>query len=244
MRTAGKVGAVLILSLLLSSVALAWPYQCTSAIAANFNATAIPAGDFVWFNSSMAFQGLSSSPVQVYVKHASVTFTSNGKTYTLEVPPSLITFSSTVDLATTSYITTKPAGWETDLQFSGLTGNDFLSGVTLAVPAEGIPGGIQDVTWQATFSSNTPNLTVSWQWAAAAYTSFDSEYDGLGVKPIDDDSGSQYQNSDYAGTPENFKGYVTAGGTGDGGSNYTGSYSGTASCTLKRQSTTSLTVSR
>jgi hypothetical protein len=45
---------------------------------------------------------------------------------------------------------------------------------------------------------------------------------------VDDKNASQYNNSDQAGTPENFKQFVIGGARGGGGSNYTGSYSGTA----------------
>src|SRR5580700_233016 len=38
-----------------------------------------------------------------------------------------------------------------------------------------------------------------------------------------------YSNSDHAGTPETYKAFVTGGATGGGGSNWTGSYSSTAS---------------
>src|SRR5262249_2005178 len=48
-------------------------------------------------------------------------------------------------------------------------------------------------------------------------------------KPIDANNHNPYLNSDHAGTPENFKSYVTGGATGGGGSNYTGSLSATAS---------------
>jgi len=51
------------------------------------------------------------------------------------------------------------------------------------------------------------------------------------VKPVDDNRASAYQNSDHAGTPENFTPYVVGGATGGGGSNFTGSYSGTSACT-------------
>jgi hypothetical protein len=51
----------------------------------------------------------------------------------------------------------------------------------------------------------------------------------VGVKPVDDNKASQYQNSDHAGTPENFKQYVIGGAGGGGGSNYTGGNSGTLS---------------
>jgi hypothetical protein len=49
------------------------------------------------------------------------------------------------------------------------------------------------------------------------------------VKPVDDNKASVYHNADHAGTPESFKKSVTGGAMGGGGSNYTGSYSGTGS---------------
>jgi hypothetical protein len=70
---------------------------------------------------------------------------------------------------------------------------------------------------------------LNWKWAAAVYTSFNSDYNALGVKPVDDNKASQYKNSDHAGTPENYKQFVTGGARGGGGSNYTGSLSGTES---------------
>jgi hypothetical protein len=87
------------------------------------------------------------------------------------------------------------------------------------------------VTWSGVFTSDTPGVTLQWQWAAAVYTSFNSDYNALGVKPVDDNHASQYQNGDHAGTPENYKAFVTAGARGNGGANYTGGYSGTLSVT-------------
>jgi hypothetical protein len=104
----------------------------------------------------------------------------------------------------------------------------FLSGLSFPVPLN-LPGGIKNVTWSGTISVNTPGVSVNWQWAAANYPTFSAAYNALGVKPVDDNKASQYKNSDHAGTPENFKQFVVGGGTGGGGSNYTGSYSGTAS---------------
>jgi hypothetical protein len=79
------------------------------------------------------------------------------------------------------------------------------------------------------FTTDTPGVTVQWQWAAAVYPNFSTGYNTLGVKPVDDNKASQYQNSDHAGTPETFKSFVTGGARGGGGSNYTGSYSATGS---------------
>jgi hypothetical protein len=89
-----------------------------------------------------------------------------------------------------------------------------MTAVEFKVPSGGLPGGIKDVAFTATFSSYATGLTVNWQWAAAAYTSFDTDYNAVGVKPVDDNKGSEYKNSDHAGTPENFKSFVTGGATG------------------------------
>jgi hypothetical protein len=167
----------------------------------------------------------------------------------LTVPDSEITFSSSTTVATTHFEVLSaeigsPFGWDTDLPFASLAGNDFLAGLTFKVPASGLPAGIKNVIWQATFSSSASGLTVNWQWGAAAYTSFSTSYNALGVKPVDDNKASFYQNSDHAGTPENFRFSVVGGARGGGGSNFTGSYSGTGSCALTIQPTTSLTVSQ
>lgn len=250
MTISGKVMALAgVLLLFGSDAALAHPFKCTSAITSNFNGTAIAGGDFIWFNGVVKVNGLSASPTTVFVTHATITFTANGKTYLLTVPDSEITLSTSTSLATTDFeVLSKeigsPLGWDTDLPFSGLAGNEFLAAVTFKVPASGLPGGIKNVTWQATFSSGRSGLTVNWQWGAAVYTNFGTDYNSLGIKPVDDNKASQYKNSDHAGTPENFKSFVIGGARGGGGSNFTGSYSGTGSCALTIQPTTSLTVSQ
>lgn len=85
------------------------------------------------------------------------------------------------------------------------------------------------MTWSGVIVLDSPTANLQWQWAAAVYTSFNSDNNALGVKPVDDTKASLYKNSDHAGTPENFKTRVTGGATGGGASNYTGSYSGTGS---------------
>src|SRR5260370_12334947 len=173
--------------------------ECTSTITSSFNGTAINQGDYIWFTGVLTVKGMGSSPTTVYVSHASITFTANNKTYTVNVPSSAITFSSTTTTATTNYAQLKPLflvnGWKTELQSSGLAGNDLMTAVEFAVPAGGLPGGIQNVSFTATFSSCSPGLTVNWQWAAAAYTSFDTDYNSVGVKPVDDNKASIYKNS-------------------------------------------------
>ena len=250
MRTRQQLRALATCVLLFAATsALAHPNKCTSAITSNFNGTAIAAGDFIWFNAVLKVNGLSTSPTTIFVTHATITGTASGKTYLFTVPDSEITFSTSTTVATTDFEMLSreigsPLGWDVDLPFSGLAGNDFLGAITIPVPSGGLPGGIKNVTWEGTFSSDATGLSVNWQWGAAVYTNFSTKYNDLGVKPVDDNKASQYQNSDHAGTPENFKQFVIGGGTGGGGSNFTGSYSGTGSCALTRQPTTSLTVSQ
>lgn len=199
----------------------------TCAITSNFNGTPIAAGDTVWFNSVFSAQGIGSQPVTINFSNSSITFTVNGVPQSIPVPDSQITFSPETTQANTYF---DGANWITSLESSGLAGKDFVTGVAVQVPAGGWPGGIQDVSWSGSFSSSTTGLGVQWQWAAAVYTQFGTDYNSIGVKPVDDNKASQYQNSDHAGTPESYKQYVVGGARGGGGSNYTGSYSGTANC--------------
>lgn len=237
MRVPTKLLIALAAMLAFGSTAVAQGYynECTNAISSNFNGTAIGGGSYIWFSGVLNVKGLPSGTTEVFVSHSTITFTANGTTYAVKVPDSTVTFSPATTLATTDFTLLPPRlgyGWETNLPSSGLAGNDLMTAVHVAVPSAGLPGGIKDVVWSATFSSYTSGLTVQWQWAAAVYSTFSANYNSLGVKPVDDNKASEYKNSDHAGTPENFKEYVVGGATGGGGSNYTGSLSATASCPL------------
>jgi hypothetical protein len=173
------------------------------SIASNFNGTAIAAGDTLWFTSVLKASGLGKTAVTIQFVNQTITFTANSTTYTLPVPNAGITYSPTATTATTTFNTTTNS-WVTVVPSSGLAGNQLLSALEYLVPAN-LPGGIQNVTWQGQFLSNTSGVTLNWQWGAAVYTSFTSNYNSVGVKPVDDNKASEYQNSDHAGTPENYK---------------------------------------
>ncbi len=201
-----------------------------SSIESNFNGTAISAGNTIWFNSVAKVSGGDrSNPIHMMVTNAKIQFTAGGVDYDLPVPDAIITISPSATQASTAFNTDRNR-LETTVPAS-YTGNIFLAGLSYQVPAGGLPGGITPVTWSGDFSTDTPGVKVDWKWAAAVYTQFDSNLDALGIKPIDGDKLNPYQNSDHAGTPENFKSSVTGGARGGGGSNWTGSYSGTASVT-------------
>jgi hypothetical protein len=174
----------------------------------------------------MKVSGIPSSGATISFRNATITFTANNVTNNLMVPDAVITFDPNATTATTTFDGTK---WIT-VTPTGLGGNTFVAGLTFQVPPN-FPTGLNPVTWSADVTANAA-VCVNYQWAAAVYTSFSPapNYNALGVKPVDDNSASQYHNSDHAGTPENFKSFVTGGARGGGGSNFTGSYSATKSC--------------
>jgi hypothetical protein len=213
------------------------PTNClpvSSCTTSEFNGTAIPAGDTIWFNSVFKVSGLNSHPATILFDATTINFSVNGSPVTVTLPPAIITFSATATTASTTYNTGMGA-WVTVVPDT-YSGNVFLSGAAYHVPVN-YPGGIKSVIWCGDFSADTQGLSVNWQWAAAVYTCFNSDLTTVGVKPVDDNKLSQYQNSDHAGTPENFKSCVTGGARGGGGSNFTGSYSGTAAATLCKSGT-------
>src|SRR5207244_580527 len=128
---------------------------------------------------------------------------------------------TTFDSALNKWVTKTP---------TGLAGNVFLSGYAMPLP-NGLHGGDNPVTWSAQFTTDTPGVSLNWQWAAAVYTSFSATYSSLGVKPCDSSTASSYSNLDHAGTPESYKTHLTGGARGGGGANYTGSYSSTVAVT-------------
>ena len=205
--------------------------QSSSSIVSNFNGNSIAGGDYIWFSAvfTPTTQISTTAATNIFFQNQTISFTANGVNYNLSVPNSEVTFSPTATTATTVY-NASTSTWVTTLPASGnLSGNAFLTGFAFHVPAGGLAGGINPVTWSGSFSTNQSGLGINWQWAAAVYTSFTSNYGNLGIKPVDSNRLSSYQNSDHAGTPENYESYVVGGARGGGGSNYTGSYSGTAS---------------
>jgi hypothetical protein len=196
-----------------------------SAISSNFNGTQIGAGDIIWFTGVLKLTGSvpMTSPIDIFITGASI----GSSDFNITVPDAEVSFSPGAGTASTSYTA---SGWDTVSKF-GASGNTFMEAVAYQVPAGGLPGGINPVTWTAAFSTGTPGVTLNWQWAAAVYTSFSADYNALNVQPTDDHSASPYGSSDHAGTPENYEAYVVGGARGGGGSNYTGSLSPTASVT-------------
>jgi hypothetical protein len=200
----------------------------STSIQSDFNGTPIPGNDYIWFTSVMKVQGLPSSETWFSFRNQYITFTANGKQYKLSVPDGEMAFDPSATCSI-NWFSNYDWAWEPTVPFN-TSGNVFLSALAFQVPSGGFSGGINPVTWSGTFvfPLNT-SITVNWQWAVAVYSSFSSYYNDLGVKEVDDNHVCPYQNSDHAGTPENFTSYVVGGARGGGGSNFTGSLSATVS---------------
>jgi SdrD B-like domain len=194
-----------------------------SSITSNFNGTAIPAGDYLWFSSVAKVSGLGTAPATVHVTNQTISFTAAGTPFTLAVPDSTLVFNPVTPSASATF---DAGGWEVASP-SHFSGNVFLGGMGFQFTS-GLPGGIKNVVWSGNFTSDTAGLKINWQWGASVYTQFSTDPSALGVKATDG-STAAYNNSDHAGTPEAFKSFVIGGARGGGGSNFTGSYSATGS---------------
>ena len=199
------------------------PVKCS--INCNFNSQ-MPANGWIWCNSH-----LSANPGQqcdIHCSGATITITGNsGKTYTYPVADCDIIFTNHCSVAGNSF---DGAKWKTVCPTSG-DDEIFLAGCQ--IPCNADFANARNVCWQGTFTCNTPGTTsFNWQWGAACYNNTAPQCGSLGVKACHQTS-CGYNNGDHAGTPENCKPNCVGGGTGGGGSNCTGSWSGTGSCSLQ-----------
>jgi len=194
----------------------------------------------LWFNAVLKLTGtvpLSSTTFTIFFTSQQIVITpTSGPAITLSPPNAEVIYSPTASSATTSFT---GGQWVTTVPWSSQgTGNQFLSGLEYLVPATPQLSG-SSVSWTGTFgatiSSGSGSYNLNWQYGAAVYTTFSTNYNSLGVKPIDKPTGSIYLNSDQAGTPEDYKTDVTGGAQGGGASNYTGSYASTGSVCFQAQ---------
>jgi hypothetical protein len=219
-----------------SPTQLSCPAQCLTqtGISSNFNGTAIPGGDYIWFSANFTASGIPSMGATIFLQNSAIQFTANNTNYNLAVPNAQITFSPSATCTSTSF----DGSTNTWITVTPLQGEDevFLSGLAFPVPSGGLPGGVNPVIWVGGFGSDTAGITVHWKWGAAVYTTFTTDYNTLAPKP-GHQTACSYNNSDHAGTPEGtdpgsgkpFKDFVIGGARGGGGSNWTGSWSGTSS---------------
>jgi hypothetical protein len=170
--------------------------------------------------------GIAGRAVTVVFSDSTIDMTVDGTVYEIPVPDGTITFSPQATTATTDYNWSTKT-WQTVVP-SSVTGNVFVTGLPIYVPFD-LPGSITGVKWSAHVTTLTPGVSLDWRWAAAVYkTYYYGSFRYTDVKPIDG-AGDVYPDNELAGTPENSKRYVIRGARGDGGKNYTGTLTSSAS---------------
>jgi len=203
--------------------------ECTipGTIHSNFNGTAVTGTSsgpaYIWFNSNISLKNMQAGG-HVMLTNSSVLI--DGVPHA--VPNAVITFanvacaSTSFDEATNTWNTTVPVAGSDEI---------FLSG--LAFPVANLKGGAK-VSWTGTFATDIAGTCMSWKWGAAAYKTWtldagSIDYDSANIKATHSNACAA-ANGDHAGTPENpmLKKGVTGGARGGGGSNFTGSWSATA----------------
>jgi len=231
--TANLKGTKPIITIIINGVAVAplscgTPYVCTippsgtqisgGGVSWNqFNTQG--SNNVVWINMHIGTpSGVSTSAVTT-VQYTGVSFVLNGQTYPL--PDGFLIFDPSAPATpTTSFDSTyKPNGrWVTTLNPSNLFDEIFFDGQ--AVPVDSNISGGGSATISYTTDSTDNNLAFNWQWSAAAYTYWPGNNQAE-ILP--------YHQSLHAGTPLNpaVQQSLIGGPRGGGGSNYTGSWSGT-----------------
>jgi hypothetical protein len=188
------------------------------SLQSSINEGSVAAGDFIWFNGAVQVSGLGTKPVKIRLVNQTIT----SADFSLSVSNASVLFDPAATNATTDFI---KGEWITRVPITSSNGNVFISGLPYKLPAA--MSGNNKLAWNGTFVSDTPDVTVSWKWAASAYSDLSWDGAALGVKPLDNAMLSAYKNTDAAGTPEKYKGkFLTAG---KGGTAFVGAYSGVGS---------------
>ena len=210
--------AIRVLALLPLIAGTANAQAAHSSINSNFNGTSIAGTSYIWFTSHFKIDGADPAAGSLlWVTGQTITFTNNSIAYNLVVPNTYITFGANGSAASYAFV---GGSWYINAA-RDFAGDIFMSALAFDVPAAGLLGGTNPVVWAGDFATTADPLAIKWQWAAAVYTCDVTNYTADAVQVVD----GTYQ----AGTPVAKKSCVTGGARGGGGSNYTGSNSGTVS---------------
>ena len=175
--------------------------------------------DVVWINAHIGKPSGIPTNEATTVQFTGVTFVLNGHTYPL--PDGFLIFEPLAPATpTTSFDSTYlPHGrWVTTLNPNNLFDEIFFDGQAVSVDSNISGGGTATLNY--TTKSTDNNLAFSWQWSAAVYTYWPGNNQAE-ILP--------YHQTLHAGTPLNpaVQQSLIQGPRGGGGSNYTGSWSGT-----------------
>lgn len=182
----------------------------------SWNGFKAPAGSVVWINAHLDAKNVPTNTITT-VDFTGVTLVVNATSYAL--PNGQVIFNPAVSTAAT--VVNADGSWTTTV--SPTFNNDiFFVGQAIPVDANMENGGGGNTGSTLSFTTNSSDSTLSfqWQWSAAVYTSWPGNA-AANIEPVH----AQQQ----AGAPLNpaVEADLIQGPRGGGGSNFTGSWSGT-----------------
>lgn len=190
----------------------------TISTSVDFNGTPIERGSWIWFTSAFTTPH-ADGPFRLEMRRSLITFTVGHAHYTIEGPNSLLNLTSG-DTVKLGYPGVRDF-WNLVAPYDA-SGHRFLNAMAYHAQKR-LPGNIVNVTWSAQFyGKDAP--AIKWRWGAAVYKHFTNYYAKLEAKPLENKDYPPY-NTDRAGTPEAYKQFLIGGGTGSGGTEYTGTMS-------------------
>ena len=202
----GMAAAILLFSLTTGLPAAAEPRA----------ATAKPIPIVLWFNASLRLQGAPlDRAVTVCAKRQVVSWVEGRQTISVAVPDAMISFKP---WETGSQAWYGGGKWDTSAPAMGSSTDTFMSGISLPLLA-GVSAIARDMSWRVQFESDTPGLTVQWNWGAAPYLRFTDDLNALKIVAVSN-------RTQRAGMPSALKLFAALpGGDDERGSRFTGARS-------------------
>lgn len=183
----------------------------------SWNSFTAPGGSVVWINAHIGRPSGVSTNTITTVDFTGVTLVVNGRTYAL--PNGQIVFNPAV--LTPRTLVNADGSWTTTLNPSNLPDEIFFDGQAIPVDSNLENGGHGNTGSTLSFQTNSSDSTLSfqWQWGAAVYASWPGNA-AANIAPV--------HAQQHAGAPLNtaIEADLIQGPRGRGGSNFTGSWSG------------------
>jgi SdrD B-like domain len=205
------------------------PLACTIPAASevisptSWNKFNVPFGGapVVWVHAQFKPTGVPTSASST-AHFTGVSFVLNGISYSM--PDGVVNFDVNAPYISTTTFSGTPgtssALWTTTINPNFISDENFFVGAAIPV-SPAIAGGGQ-ATIRFTTQTDDTDLSFSWQWSAAVYTYWPSNWNQAMIQPF-------HGNGLHADTPNNLQVQksLVQGPRGGGGSNFTGSWSAT-----------------
>ena len=192
-----------------------------------WNKFSVPAGTspVVWTHAQFKPANVPTQTITT-VSFTSVKFVLGGSVYPM--PDGIVTFDPAAPAVSSTTFDSANGVWRTTINPNNISDENFFVGAAIPVDANIAGGGQSTITFNV--QSSAPNVSFSWQWSAAAYTFWPTDWNQALIQSY---HGNGPTGSQHADTPTNpaVQKTLIQGPRGGGGSNFTGSWSATGAGT-------------